>query len=192
MTSSKAALAQGEPSDQVADAKAALTELKQLPNQLKQAQANNEAADAAQEAADSAQSLSDQLQNQPTSMRSSGRTARHRQPVPPDKNPAMQPQAEAETNLAIAMEKFAPKVAEARETLTGLTPKLSELAKSDRERNGTIRRTDPEGGAGCEEQPVAGTNRAASRSPDAGKRTRMPRSSRTCRAPCDRRLITPT
>jgi len=126
----EAAMAQTDPAAQLADAKAAMTNLKQLPNQLRQAQAHPEAANAVQNAAGKAQAVKDQLQsqaNQNAQLRQNGQTP---QPPAPEKNPALQPTREAQSNLAAAMDKFAPKVAEARETLHQLTPKLSELAKT--------------------------------------------------------------
>jgi hypothetical protein len=126
----QSALAQDDPAEAVADAKAALTDLKQLPNQLRQAQADNEAANAAQLAAGQVQSLREQLQSQADGNAQQRQNGETPAALSPDKNPAMATQAEAEKALANAMEKFAANVAGARETLSRLTPKLSELAKN--------------------------------------------------------------
>ena len=71
--------------------KAAMTDLKQLPDQLRQAQADNEAANAAQNAANNAQALKDQLQNQANQdaqLKQNGQT-----PQPPDAGQESRPAA---------------------------------------------------------------------------------------------------
>jgi hypothetical protein len=124
------ALAQTDPREQLANAQAAANQLKELPRALRQAQADNPTADAAQQAANNAQWQRDELQNQQRQAAQQKQNGQENKPLPAQQNKALEANANAEKKLEEAMEKFAPKVADARQALEQLTPKLSELAKN--------------------------------------------------------------
>ena len=127
--SKEAAMAQADPEQQVPAAQAAANQLKQLPEAMRRMQ-QQEAANAAQEAANNAQWQRDETQNQRRQMAEMKQNGQQPQPIPPQQNRALEANAKAEAKLAEAMEKFSPKVTEARQNLEAMTPKLSELAKN--------------------------------------------------------------
>lgn len=125
-----AAMAGNEPEQQLAAARAAAAQLKQLPRALQQAQASNEAASAAQEAANNAQWQRDETQNQQRVAAQMKQNGQQPPNLPAEQNNALKANAMSQQKLAQSMEQFAPKAAQAREQLAGMTPKLSELAKN--------------------------------------------------------------
>ncbi|QIF02171.1 DUF4175 family protein [Roseimicrobium sp. ORNL1] len=124
-----AAMAQTDPGQQVPATQAAANQLKQLPEAMHRLQ-QHDAANAAQEAAGNAQWQRDETQNQRRQMADMKQQGLQPQPINPQQNRALEANAKAEAKLAEAMEKFSPKVAEARQNLEAMTPKLSELAKN--------------------------------------------------------------
>jgi hypothetical protein len=126
----EAALAKTQQEQQLAAARAAASQLKDLPRALKQAQSDDKAAQAAQEAAQYAQWQRDETQNQQRTAAQMKQNGQEPPKIPADQDNALKANANAQQKLAESMEHFAPKVAEARKTLEGMTPKLSELAKN--------------------------------------------------------------
>jgi hypothetical protein len=122
-------MSDAQPEAHAAAAQAAANKLKQLPEALRQAQADNQAASAAQEAANNAQWQRDELRNQQNIAAQQRQNGQAPQPPPAKENRALQANDTASKKLDEAIEKFSPKVAEARGALQQLTPKLSELAK---------------------------------------------------------------
>lgn len=123
-------MSDAQPEAHAAAAQAAANKLKQLPESLRQAQADNQAAQAAQEAANNAQWQRDELRGQQNNMAQQKQNGQAPQPPAAKDNRALQANNNASKKLDEAMEKFAPKVAEAREALQQMTPKLSDLAKN--------------------------------------------------------------
>ncbi len=129
----QSAMSPSENSEQLASAQAAENQLKNLPNNLRNAQADNEAVNKAQEAAQNAQWNKNEVQAQAQQAAQQKQNGQPPQPIKPEQNNALKANGMAQQKLAESMEKFAPKVAEARNKLNELTPKLSELAKNTAE-----------------------------------------------------------
>lgn len=125
-----AAMTPGKIDEQVAAAQASASQLKNLPNMMRQVQSDDQAKNAAQEAANNAQWQKDESQNQQRQMAQEKQNGQEPKPIPANQNRAVEANTKAEAKLAEAMEKFAPKVADARQKLEQMTPKLSELAKN--------------------------------------------------------------
>lgn len=126
----EAAMSQTQPAQQLAAARAAASQLKELPRALRQAQSNNESANAAQEAANHAQAQRDETQNQQRAAAQMKQNGQQPPNIPAEHNNAIKANATAQQKLEESMSQFAPKVAEARQQLEAMTPKLSELAKN--------------------------------------------------------------
>ena len=125
----QSAMAQTDPKDQLPAAQAAASQLKELPQQLRRAE-GDQAVNDAQNAANNAQWQRDELQNQQREIAQQKQNGQQPQPKMPQQNKALEANANANKALNAAMEKFAPKVADARDKLAEMTPKLSELAKN--------------------------------------------------------------
>ncbi|CAN5916574.1 hypothetical protein BH11VER1_BH11VER1_21920 [soil metagenome] len=125
-----AAMTPGKIDEQVAAAQASASQLKNLPNMMRQVQSDDQAKNAAQEAANNAQWQRDESQNQQRQMAQERQNGQEPKPIAANQNKAVEANAKAEAKLAEAIEKFAPKVADARQKLEQMTPKLSELAKN--------------------------------------------------------------
>lgn len=125
-----ATMTPGKMEEQVAAAQAAASQLKNLPNMMRQVQSDTQAQNAAQEAANNAQLQRDESQNQQRQMAQEKQNGQEPKPIPAGQNRALEANAKAESKLVEAMDKFSPKVADARQKLEQMTPKLSELAKN--------------------------------------------------------------
>jgi len=124
------ALNQTAPEEPMAEAKAAASQLKQLPEQVRKAEADNQAANLAQEAAGQAQWQENELKGQQQQAAQQKQGGQQPAPISPEQNKALQANRGTQQKLKEAMDKMAPKVAEARQNLEQMTPKLSELAKN--------------------------------------------------------------
>ena len=123
-------LAQNDPAEPLANAQAAANQLKELPRALRQAVADNPIVDAAQQAANNAQWQRDELLNQQRDLAQKKQNGQDAKPTPDQQKKTLEANTNASAKLAEVMEKFAPKVADARQALEQLTPKLSELAEN--------------------------------------------------------------
>jgi len=112
------------------DARAAGTQLKQLPEEMRRAQGDQQAANNAQEAIGQAQWQEGELRAQEQQAAWQKQNGQPAQAIPQDQNRALSANRGTQQKLKESMDKFAPKVSEARQNLEQLTPKLSELARN--------------------------------------------------------------